>query len=78
MTQSDIILEMSRLNKMTGEEKTYFILKLHHKIENAYKILFEMEKKEELKSLNELKVLFTREREMKSLNDLLRKALESD
>jgi len=63
MTRSDIILEMSHLNKMTGEEKTLFILKLHHKIESVYEILFAMEKKFE---------------ELKPINELLRKALESN
>jgi len=61
MTRSDIILEVSRLNKMTGADKTILVLKLHHKIEEIYKILFEIEKV----------------KEFQDLATLLRKALES-
>lgn len=61
MTRSDILLEMNRLNKMTGAEKTLLIQKLEFKIEQVYKILFPLEKDEHFKELGEL----------------LRKALES-
>jgi hypothetical protein len=43
MTRSDIVLEMARLNQMTGEEKTLLIMKLEHKIEEAYALLFALQ-----------------------------------
>lgn len=62
MTRSDIMLEVSRLNEMTGAEKTILIAKLHYKIEQVYKILFGLEKVKEFEPIAEL----------------LRKALESN
>lgn len=62
MTRSDLILVMGRLNEMTGAEKTILAMKLHHKIEQVYKILFKIEEKNEWEPLSQL----------------LRKALESN
>jgi hypothetical protein len=44
MTRSDLMLEVTKLNTMTGEEKTLLILQMHNKIENVYKICFGLEK----------------------------------
>lgn len=61
MTRSDLMLTVAKLDKMSDKEKNNLIYKMHYKIENAYLVLFGMEKAIEFKPLSEA----------------LRKALES-
>lgn len=47
MTRSDLVLAVNRASgnysSMTDEEKTVLIIKMYHKIENAYQVVFELE-----------------------------------
>jgi hypothetical protein len=60
-TRSDLLLTISHLNKMTSNEKDELIKKLHYKIEQAYKIVYALEK----------------DSHFMAIGQLLRKALES-